>query len=437
MNQDSYFLLRGNQNKQIHIQVRNTPVGGYSSGSDTVLKVPVLYEGYRGNYFSYYESDDTAARQRYAVQAITNGIADIGVSMAELIAAGSRYRQASQAASSSGTPQASSSPATESDNSQATIDALRAQIEEANKKIAALMEQKTEETTETTETTKTTTVDETPEATETTSTSSVSGTDSAEKSEFTEKWKKVDIDYKTPCDKYKEAVKNNNTSEVSRLKGDLDKLSNNAIKSIAEINEYLKGSDVSDEEKKIGKAAIEKLKEVTKTVAEALKTQAPKQTTTAEKKEDNSDVVSKYKGVSKYPSTTAAHDLAREADKLFSKHSTDTTFQAGAITAYNQWALAVLDENVPMTDPSGKTVAHKDVSASVYLTEVNEAIKTMSNICTGNKSRDPKVQSALSDSKELLKDLISLKKQLEPKSAKEFEDKDLALATLYGDSIVC
>ncbi len=131
-NQDrAYLLLRGNQNRQVHIQVNPQPA--------TVLQVPVIYQTAYFDSGCHCHCNDDSARMRYAVRDITSGISDLGVSIAELIVACKKNSNSGKSSETSATSGNSNQPgAVDGKNAQnqSEIATLRQEIADLKKLLA-------------------------------------------------------------------------------------------------------------------------------------------------------------------------------------------------------------------------------------------------------------------------------------------------------------
>lgn len=378
----AYLLMRGSQNNQFHLQA-----GSYRSA--TILQVPVMYDfdydahchchcnhgcDSSGSKSSDSSSTSTSTStsvdsREYILDALKNSVVDISESIKDIIELTTKDRGNSVLNNS--LPTVTSE---QNEKNKKELEALKLEISELKELIKAggvSTEAVPEKDTSVTEVNKDKVLDN---------------------EGFINKWKSVNVDYKAPCERYKKAVLNGNTSFIADYKSDLNKLSKNADEGIAEIEKFLKGEGVSSEAKKVGEAAKKTLQEVKTAVAEALKTEAPKQ---AEKIEDTKETSSSKYSTS-YSNISDAKKAAKEANAVYVQTNyTDPEKQRLAIIGYNDWGKTVLDE-----------AKNKNLTTSEYLSEINECIKCLDYVCKYNKSSY--VASAVSVSKELLSDLENL-----------------------------
>jgi hypothetical protein len=220
---------------------------------------------------------------------------------------------------------------------------------------------------------------------------------SEDSSDFAKKWNKVDISYKDECGAYVIAVKDNNAEKIAEYKPQLNDILNKVSAGKEEIQEYLKGDNISDEDKKIANRALKTLEGIEVYVNQSLKAKPEvvetPQSSSVDKVDNTSEVsqsssVSDNKKSEKKSAITSAREAASAANTKFGK--TKTLFdQRAAITAYNKWADAVLN---PANNASDNEVA--------------ECYNSLDFMCANNTGAG-------------VKDLISTSKILKGKLARE------------------
>ena len=227
-----------------------------SKYNDVSLQVPVIYEGqtysdYCCNHHCSCHGNQQDETQ-YQVAELGSAVKGVFTGIADIIRACRTPSSGSAAATSTAT--STSATSTGVDTSKNDKKADQTQVDELTSLI------QTEESGKTVDT---------------------------QKVDFAAKWGKIDIEHEPQCKAYEDAVKNGDTAAQKVNEAKLKNISNTVEDKIKELEKDLKGENVSDADKTIGRQALDQLNKIKARIDEALKTKAPEK---SEKADDSEEI---------------------------------------------------------------------------------------------------------------------------------------------------